>query len=59
VWIDSIPFRETRRYVRRVLASDVVFDWRMNGEPRPLSGRMPPVLADPGQDTVAKTPAEL
>ena len=48
VWIDSIPFRETRKYVRRVLASDVVFDWRMNGEPRPLSARMPPVLADPG-----------
>jgi len=47
VWIDSIPFRETRRYVRRVLASDVVFDWRMNGEPRRLSARMPPVLADP------------
>lgn len=46
VWIDSIPFRETRRYVRRVLASDTVFDWRFDGEHRRLSERMPPVRAD-------------
>ena len=46
VWIDSIPFRETRRYVRRVLASDTVFDWRFDGEHRRLSERMPPVSAD-------------
>ena len=46
VWVDSIPFRETRRYVRRVLASDTVFDWRFDGEHRRLSERMPPVRAD-------------
>jgi soluble lytic murein transglycosylase len=46
VWIDSIPFRETRRYVRRVLSSDTVFDWRFDGEHRRLSERMPPVSAD-------------
>lgn len=43
VWVDTIPFRETRRYVRRVLASDTVFDWRINQEPRRLSVRLPPV----------------
>jgi soluble lytic murein transglycosylase len=43
VWIDTIPFRETRRYVRRVLASDTVFDWRLNAQPRRLSERLPPV----------------
>lgn len=46
VWVDSVPFRETRRYVRRVLESDTVFDWRMDGEHRPLSQRMPPVRPD-------------
>ncbi len=46
VWVDSIPFRETRRYVRRVLESDTVFDWRMDGEHRRLSQRMPPVRPD-------------
>ena len=47
VWVDSIPFRETRGYVRRVLASDVVFDWRINGSARPISDRMPPVTTTP------------
>lgn len=58
-WIDSIPFRETRRYVRRVLASDVVFDWRMNAEPRRLSLRMPPVTAAPEDGAVAGPSAGL
>jgi soluble lytic murein transglycosylase len=43
VWVESVPFRETRRYVRRVLAAETVFDWRMNGESERLSERMPPV----------------
>ncbi|MGD8977064.1 MAG: transglycosylase SLT domain-containing protein, partial [Gammaproteobacteria bacterium] len=59
VWIDSIPFRETRRYVRRVLASDVVFDWRMNAEPRRLSLRMPPVAAAPEDGAIAGPSAGL
>jgi soluble lytic murein transglycosylase len=46
VWIDTIPFRETRRYVRRVLESDTIFDWRIDGEHRSLSERMPPVSPD-------------
>lgn len=46
VWIDTIPFRETRRYVRRVLASDTVFDWRINEQPKRLSVRLPPVRPD-------------
>jgi len=46
VWLDTIPFRETRRYVRRVLESDTVFDWRIDGEHRSLSQRMPPVRPD-------------
>jgi soluble lytic murein transglycosylase len=50
VWIDSMPFRETRRYVRRVLESDTVFDWRMDGRHRTLSERMPPVRPDSEND---------
>ncbi len=49
VWVDTIPFRETRRYVRRVLESDTVFDWRIDGEHRSLSQRMPPVRPDAEQ----------
>ncbi len=29
VWIDTIPFRETRRYVRRILFYTAVYEWRM------------------------------
>jgi len=33
-WIDTIPFSETRRYVRAVLAYSTIFEWRRS---RPLS----------------------
>ncbi|MGI9273058.1 MAG: transglycosylase SLT domain-containing protein [Woeseiaceae bacterium] len=40
VWIENIPFNETRKYVRRVLAAETIFHWRMTGEIRRLSGEM-------------------
>jgi soluble lytic murein transglycosylase len=43
IWVDTVPFRETRRYIRRVMMSDTVFDWRFDGDHRRLSDRMPPV----------------
>lgn len=43
VWVDSVPFRETRRYVRRVMAAQTVFDWRMGLSDVRLSDRMTPV----------------
>ena len=43
VWAESIPFKETREYVRRVLAAETVFAWRMNGNAERLSDSMPPV----------------
>lgn len=40
VWIENIPFNETRSYVRRVLAAETIFHWRMTGEVRRLSDEM-------------------
>lgn len=40
VWVDTIPFLETRTYVRRVLTGAVIFDWRMHGKPERLSARL-------------------
>ncbi len=40
VWIENIPFNETRGYVRRVLAAETIFHWRMTGEVRRLSDEM-------------------
>jgi soluble lytic murein transglycosylase len=48
-WIDSVPFRETRGYVRRVLMAQTIYDWKLSmrpGRPGPgerLRGRLPPV----------------
>ncbi|MGA7802459.1 MAG: transglycosylase SLT domain-containing protein [Gammaproteobacteria bacterium] len=43
LWVDLIPFRETRGYVRGVLAFTAVFDWRLHGAATRLSQHMPPV----------------
>lgn len=40
VWVETIPFRETRDYVRRVLTSDVIFGWRLTGRAPRLSDRL-------------------
>lgn len=33
IWVESIPFRETRNYVKAVLAFSAVFDWKLGAEP--------------------------
>ena len=40
-FIETIPYKETREYVARVLAFSVIYDWRMNGKALSLSSRMP------------------
>jgi len=37
IWIENIPFDETRNYVRRVMAAETIFHWRMTGQVRRLS----------------------
>lgn len=41
VFIDTMPYHETRAYVRRVLAFSVLYDWRLNHKVVPLAARMP------------------
>lgn len=43
VWIETIPFTETRDYVRRVLTADVIFAWRLTGRAPRLSDRLQPI----------------
>ena len=52
-FIESMPYRETRDYVARVLAFSVVYDWRMNGSATPLSERM---LGRVGNDASPRRP---
>ncbi len=43
VWIANIPFNETRAYVRRVMAAEAIFHWRMTGETKRLSEQLAPI----------------
>lgn len=45
IWIENIPFNETRDYVRRVLTDDAIFSWRMTGQQSRISNEMPLVAA--------------
>ncbi len=49
IWIENIPFNETRGYVRRVLADDAIFHWRMTGQQRRISGELTMIPATAGE----------
>ncbi|MGH8171589.1 MAG: transglycosylase SLT domain-containing protein, partial [Rhodanobacteraceae bacterium] len=57
-FIETIPYKETREYVARVLAFSVIYDWRMNGKALALSSRMPragQAYAPPNDTTARKS----
>ncbi len=43
IWVETVPFNETRNYLRRVLAYTVIYDQRLGREPLRLENRMPPI----------------
>ena len=47
IWIENIPFNETRDYVRRVLVTDAIFQWRLTGETRRLSDKFAAIDPSP------------
>ncbi len=53
IWIENIPFNETRKYVRRVMAAETIFHWRLTGEIQRLSGRLPQVEPLPTDQRLA------
>jgi soluble lytic murein transglycosylase len=52
-WIENIPFNETRKYVRRVMAAETIFHWRLTGEVRRLSDELSVVQPPPAEQRVA------
>ena len=54
VWIENIPFNETRKYVRRVLAAETIFHWRLTGEVQRLSDELPAVQPPPADQQLAR-----
>ncbi len=53
VWIETIPYFETRDYIPRVLAFTVIYDWRMQKPVTRVSSRMPDL--DSGKINPRKT----
>lgn len=51
IWIENIPYNETRKFVRRVLVSDAIFHWRLTGRLQRLSAALGAV--DAGMQQVA------
>jgi soluble lytic murein transglycosylase len=45
IWIENIPYDETRTYVRRVLTSDAIFHWRLTGEMQRFSSKLVDIRA--------------
>lgn len=57
-FIETIPYKETRGYVSRVLAFTVIYDWRLHGNAISLSSRLPRIgktYAAPAADAPRKT----
>jgi len=40
IWVDTLPFKETREYVRAVLAYSTIFDWKLDQKITTISSRM-------------------
>jgi soluble lytic murein transglycosylase len=43
VWIENIPYNETRTYVQRIVWHNLVFNWLKSGEPQKPDGWLAPV----------------
>lgn len=43
VWIENIPYNETRTYVQRIIWHNLVFSWLKTGEPQKPDGWLAPV----------------
>lgn len=43
IWIENIPFNETRRYLRSVMSYAAIYDYQREQPIKPLSERMPAV----------------
>lgn len=57
-FIETIPYKETREYVSRVLAFSVIYDWRLHGSATPLSAKLPRIgqtYATPSEDAPRKS----
>lgn len=54
IWIENIPYNETRNYVQRVLWHSLVFAWQdADGKPQPVESWLEPVVHPDALDAAA------
>ncbi len=52
IWVELVPFNETRDYCQRVLTYTAIYEQRLGLHPVPLMERMVPIPADLHEDTI-------
>jgi len=51
LWVEIIPYNETRKYVRRVLSYTMIYNAKLGGENKIMGSRMPVIKAREGFDS--------
>ncbi len=46
IWAETIPYRETRDYIAKILTNITIYDWLINQKPRRISSWMPTFPVD-------------
>jgi soluble lytic murein transglycosylase len=60
IWVETLPYYETRDYIPRVLAFSTIYDWRLQNPVSRVSSRMPAFDANKaGNSPVASASAEV
>ena len=54
IWIENIPFNETRKYVKRVFSAQAIFHWRMTGQLRRITEELHTIEAQPDAQLAAR-----
>ncbi len=51
IWLETIPYKETRNYVTKILSNVTIYDWLINQTPRRISSWMPTMPIDQAAST--------
>ncbi|WP_303902600.1 transglycosylase SLT domain-containing protein [Thiohalomonas denitrificans] len=46
IWVECLPFDETRKYIKRIFAYTVIYEWRLGRELTPLSAHLPMIAPE-------------
>lgn len=47
IWMENVPYNETRSYIQKILWHITVFGWKESGKPQDLSGVLTPIKPAP------------